>query len=82
MNALTLPQFGDVSERWLRVTTSLVRLQGQLLDAHYRTAIELLGPVSGEPAAASAQEKLERYALERARYADDEAEFEHEPPGE
>jgi hypothetical protein len=82
MNDLLFPQFGRVSERWLRAITSLVRLQWQLLDAQYRTAIELFGAVSGEPAPASAQEKLERYALERARYADDDAEFEHEPQGE
>ena len=82
MNDLIFPQFRGVSERWLRVITSLVRLQWQLLDAHYRTAIELLDAVSGEPDAASALEKLERYALERARYADDEAELEDEPHGE
>ena len=82
MNDLIFPQCRGVSERWLRVITSLVRLQWHLLDAQYRTAIELLGAVSGKPAGGSAQEKLERYALERARYADDEAELEHEPHGE
>jgi hypothetical protein len=41
--------------------------QWRMLDAQYKTGIELLGAVAGEPAGLSALETLEQYALERAR---------------
>lgn len=82
MNAPIFPLFEDVSEQWARAITSLVRLQWRLLDAQYRMVIELLDAGSAEPDAASALQALERRALERARYADDEAEVEYEPRGQ
>jgi hypothetical protein len=67
MNDVTFPQCRDISEWWSRAITSWMWQQWRLLDAQYKTGIELLGAAAGEPAALSALESLEQYALARTR---------------
>ena len=78
MSELLLPQLGGLCNWWSQAITGLVRQQWQLLDAQYRASIELLSAVPGQSAATTALETLERYALERARYAEEVADPEYE----
>jgi hypothetical protein len=67
MNDLVSPQLGGVSEWYSRAVTSLMWHQRKILDAQYGAGIELLGTMTGAPAAASALKSLEQRALERVR---------------
>ena len=67
MSDAMLPHYRSVCESWSRAVTSMMWNQWKLLDAQYGAGIDLLGAVAGSPAAPSALETLEQYALERTR---------------